>query len=267
MKCNKISRFLNGNFQLDKWEKMFKVPTEGRTTNIFLMRQRKQNEHDKLAICKHYFMKEVVTDEYLTLLKKLDSPYVEKFIDFFRIQIDSYTLEMILVENISKPGVDMPSYIPIECAFNDLKNGLEYIHAELKILHNDIKTDNIRFNGKNACLIDFEKSINLNDDKIDHNKVVCFDEYKHPKKWLDSTYFSLNIDYWAALCALYEIYEAKFLFEFLMNKYNLYNACILHYLPKYIKMLEQDIFNELEYFTFKSITSEEFVPKRLINYF
>jgi serine/threonine protein kinase len=98
------------------------------------------------------------------------------------------------------------SYIPL---FFDLKQAkclmfksLKFIHKK-KILHQDLKPNNIMCTPSSIVLIDFEFATFL------RKKPLCSDivkRYMHPKRSIDKNYISKKIDYWGAITSLFDIY-------------------------------------------------------------
>ena len=137
----------------------------------------------------------------------------------------------------------------------DITNALECLHLKLKILHGDIKDDNIMFSINDNCfkLIDFNCCISTTDfGKFNLNINI----YRRPPRLIsDSNDWGFFIDIWALGVVLYETYYDRiFLKEYSMyktlNKYTLdplptsiyKNNLISFYKQRLSKMKENNFF-------------------------
>lgn len=213
--CKKIKGdFFNSSFTLNgqkfKWKNEMRLARDNQSADIFILK----NENNVSCIGKLYRSK----PNQIELVRRLEnSKFTEKFIDYIEEFIDTeqrFKIYFHIFDKIEYPSECIPFAIKDQkIATTQLFNAVSFIHS-IKILHNDINTNNIMFDGENIKLIDFEFAVDFKTKKYNHLKAQ--DLYRHPKTWINENYFSKNKDYWAATCSLYCIYNKEELFESLV---------------------------------------------------
>lgn len=216
---NKLKKdFFNSNFSFDcnslKWKKVLRLSTYNESSNLFYI----SNETNKLFIAKSY---EFLDYDQINLLKRLDNTnFTEEYVDDILIFLDHekrLSAHIVIFNLIEFSSSDIPLvYKDKNIAMKMIFNCLNFIHDK-NILHNDIKPDNIMFDGKNIKLIDFEFAVDFKTKKFNNLEVLSM--YKHPKMWRNKNYFSVKKDFWAAICSIYFIYNNFDLFDELRDDF------------------------------------------------
>lgn len=187
------------------WRKHKLLPVSGESANIFELK--KLDQLNNIAECKTFIGKLFsfgLTKKSLSIYLRLKNEnYTEVFYDYSIVDLEnSRKLYFGVFSKIDYSARHIPNFFPIEKAEILLFEALNHIHS-LKILHNDLKPDNIMTSFNNIKLIDFEFALDINSNVYSSS---CLIEYTHPKTLKDEKYFDVNIDKWAAICSLYEIY-------------------------------------------------------------
>lgn len=216
-----IEKYFNSNFTINtstnQWEKEFRIPTYNESADIFLVKNQKTKQ---ICIAKSYNYFDL---DQIDLIKRLDkSNYTEIYIDDTSVHIDNekrFSCHFLIFDYIPYSSSFIPEVYANQSEAMDLIfQSLDYIHRK-RILHNDIKPNNIMFDGKNIKLIDFEYAVDFKTKK--YNSLEVLSMYKHPKMWKSKGYFSKNKDYWAAICSIYFIYHNNDIFEKFYNEFKL----------------------------------------------
>ncbi len=114
----------------------------------------------------------------INLLKKLDHPYIVKYIDFFQtkthINIILEYVEGGSLQNLVKQNGSLGEYL-VFVFVKQILEGLDYLHSQ-GIIHRDIKGGNLLFTKNGVIkLADFGYSIKLSDkDKTNSIVGTCF---------------------------------------------------------------------------------------------
>jgi serine/threonine protein kinase len=156
-----------------------------------------------------------------------DHRYTEQMIDYSIVTLDTKKLYFGIFNKISLNSDHIPGLFDDERAKNLLYEAANHIH-KLKIIHNDIKPNNIMCTQNTIVLIDFEYAVDLLNEKS--RPATSLIEYSHPKRLLDENFFNERVDFWAIVCSLYEIYHKKTLintndlmYDEIVNQLNVHN--------------------------------------------
>ena len=196
------SDYFNSYFKIkSKWNKLTRLSCDNESVDVFYV-----TNESKIYIAKFY---KDLTNYKLNLIKRLEnSIYTEEYLDDDMIYFDSeqrFSSHVVLYDRIEFSSLCIPKFIQDETvSMRLLFDCLDYIHNK-KILHNDIKPDNIMFDGKHIKLIDFEFAVDFETKKFNNLNVLSM--YKHPKMWRNQNYFSKKKDFWAAICSIFYIYN------------------------------------------------------------
>lgn len=95
----------------------------------------------------------------------------------------------------------------------DILNGLSFIHS-CKILHRDLKPQNILVNLKNeAKIADFGLARTFSNELRPYSQEVVTLWYRAPELLIGQAEYSCEIDIWSIGCILFEIITGKVLFK------------------------------------------------------
>lgn len=93
----------------------------------------------------------------------------------------------------------------IESIFHEILRGLKYCH-DRKVIHRDIKPDNILLNTTSVKICDFSLSCEKMD-CMTNNVVTLW--YKSPELLFGCRHYDESIDIWSAACVLYEMMTSR----------------------------------------------------------
>ena len=170
---------------------------------------------------KHKIIKEI------EIPKKLNHPNIINILDHFEQNnityiIYNYYENGVSLSNIKLTFIDNIKYY--SNIFYQIVDAIQYLHNQ-KIIHMDIKPQNIIISNNKSILIDFDLSLTLNDEKTNFVGWIGTPNYMAPEIWKKK----YKINYY--LC---DIYSLGITFYYICNKK-------LPYLSKTIEELENDI--------------------------
>jgi serine/threonine protein kinase len=197
---------LNGKFTGLKFIKKNKLDSMGEGANIFevykIQHDEKCNSDNNIFIAKHYNfgLSKYSIENY----KKLgNNDFTECLYDYSVVKLSrNFCIYFGIFNKIQFNYEYIPGFFNIDTCHLHLKKALEYVHS-CNIMHGDIKPNNIMCSRENVKLIDFEFSCTL--DSIKPRGKSCL-AYRHPKSIENKNLVSKNIDNWAMIVSLYEIY-------------------------------------------------------------
>ena len=191
------------------------LPIGGESVNIFELTSRlKPNDY---YIAKQYTfgLSQQCLDIYQKLQKNM---YTEHLVDYSIVKADCDIYYFGIFDKINYGHEYIRLFFNEDESVNLIKDALEYIHSK-DIIHLDIKPNNIMCSRENIKLIDFEFSTNL---KAKINPIgYSLIEYTHIRRLFDKTFLNFSVDYWAALCSIYEIFYGEILLDFNENDFNI----------------------------------------------
>ena len=102
----------------------------------------------------------------------------------------------------------------IKTIMRQILGGMQYMHDDLKILHRDIKPDNIMINTNplTAKIIDFGTCKDCSLENCNHTAYVSTRWYRAPECVLRSHQYTFNSDNFAIGCVMAELYLLRPLF-------------------------------------------------------
>jgi len=183
----------------------------------------------------------------IEILEKLDSPHIIKLLKYFEDNENIYhVLEFGDTDLFSKLGK-----ITNKLALNWIKEiakGLKYIHSK-KIIHRDIKAENILLIQHKIKIIDFGFAFQFQEDKLYEN-IIGTTYYISPEMILKRGY-DYRIDIWALGILYYELIggEPPF-YEKTEKKKNIFDKileCNIKFDYKFTKNSEKNILKILKY--------------------
>ena len=174
------------------------------------------DSHGKIVAVKKIIINSSLKNRELNILKKLDSPYCLKLLDYkitSSNQDENVIVQLvteILPMSLGKYLYDLHrcrNIIPcslFKIFFYQLFKGLEYLHS-LGIAHRDIKPHNILINPSNGILkiCDFGSAKDIINDS-NSTPDIGSRYYKAPEVLLGSRKYTEKIDIWGAGCVIAE---------------------------------------------------------------
>jgi serine/threonine protein kinase len=194
---------LRGNISNDIFEKYLNRHEQGEGSNLFEFFNKKNIVVGKLF---KFGLSKNALKIYLELKNE---NFVEVFLDYSILNLNNEKYYFGFFNKISFSSKNIPGLFRENDALKLIFDSLNYIHSK-GILHHDINPSNIMCTLTSIVLIDFEFAINIENTKIECNSIL---NYTHPKVILKKDYLWKNVDYWAAICSIYEIFKTKPLFD------------------------------------------------------
>ncbi len=161
--------------------------------------------------------------DVINILLDINHINLEQIYAFSSGPSDSFLLTCRLHETIhscqekyrSKGLIWLKEYFITACL-----EGISFLHKNARIIHCDIKEDNIMFDQANYTF----KIIDFNNAQLLSNKHKLSIDVTRPKKpprlYKNPTDWDENIDYWAFGCVLFNVYNGCHLTDHVMREFN-----------------------------------------------
>ena len=169
-------------------------------------------------------------EEEVEMLRSLKKPGSENLLeildDFFKdgpngkhICIVTELLGPSLLDCLPQAGMCLEN---VKQVTRQVLAGLEYLHTEAKIIHTDVKPENVLL-GNNFGRTNFEREVEGINVKLadlgcalrvgeTYPAIVGTSEYRAPELLLEAPY-DVKIDIWATACFAFELATGKYLFK------------------------------------------------------
>lgn len=151
----------------------------------------------------------------ITILKKLDSPYIVKplwtiidninkkyqiFFEYFDCDLRKYYKNTKLNE------------IQIKKIIYKILKGLKYLHSN-RILHRDLKPNNILIKGDRVAIADFGLAREITVPLKNYSKKVGTPNYRAPELIKKNGLYCTGVDIWAVGCIAFELIIGRAIFS------------------------------------------------------
>ena len=216
----------------------------------------KHKKIDQYVAIKQIYKSHTTPEKFskeLSLMKQIDHPFAIVLYDTFEDD-ENYYLVMEYVEGETLISY-LQNYSPlpewkVQYLFIELISCLHYLHTQLKLVHRDLRLENIMIDKKgNIRVIDFGLG-NFYGGHTQLLKTMCGSPSFASPEMLKGEQYTYTTDLWSAGCILYVLAVGKLPFED-NNMPNLINK-ILHTEPSYPSSLPQHLTQMIKHLLIKN---------------
>ena len=184
----------------------------------------------------------------LTILKILDHPFCNHFFEFLEDQNNWYLVTEYLSKGTILQEINIKGKLSENLSrhiFCQLISALDYLHNDLKIVHRDLKAENILFDENlNIKLIDFGLSNLILENNNNLLKTPCGSPAYAPPEMIKGQLYSQSTDIWSIGIILYSLLTGKLPFN--ENNLNKLATKIVFFEPDYPLELSNEIIDLLK---------------------